>query len=394
MNTTDLLTSWSTLSLEEIEAELSKESQARAARKLYGARAVHQMRHPPAAARAIRALPRVREAVVLLPGIMGPQLSSIRGVTDLLWINPVIFLQGHANYLDMNADATGDATPSVEVVPVGIEKLVYLKFSLALRRETELYEFPYDWRRPVEANADVLHACLERWAAGEAGKRFTLVGHSMGGVVSRAYLARHPADAERRIKRVVSLGTPYFGAANAIENIVLGNEMMAVAAKLNAGNQTKRLLMNMPSLYELLPAPPDLFPAGRAYPANWDLYNAAAWQFAGIRADYLELGRKFHAPARSHESPGRNHPDRRLQHGDDSGCPPHLRSRRAGAVRARPTGSRARCRRRHGAAVVGRAARARHCITSRSATATCPTTRRSSRRCSSWFMGARPICPL
>ncbi len=231
---------------------------------------------------------------MLLPGIMGSLLNSIRGVTTSVWINPVIFLEGKANYLEMNRDGTGDADPSVEVAPVGIEKLVYLKIALALHRQTALYEFPYDWRRPVEHNADILHACLERWAEQDASRKFTLVGHSMGGVVSRAYLARHPAAAEQRIKRVVTLGTPHFGAAGAIENVVVGNLMMEMAARLNADNRMKRILLNMPSLYEVLPAPPPLFPAGQDYPANWDIYRATAWQFEGVRQDYLDLGQAFH----------------------------------------------------------------------------------------------------
>ena len=293
MNTTDLLTTWSTLSLDEIAARLASGQDAAAAEQLFG---------PETAGELVAAAPLPatrstgpRERVVLLPGIMGSLLASIRGVTTLLWINPAIFLQGNANYLELNAEGAADLNPAIEAVPVGIEKLVYLKIALALRREFELFEFPYDWRRPIEVNADTLAGCLARWAAAEPDRKFTLVGHSMGGVVARAFLARHPATADRLVQRAISLGTPYFGATNAIENIVLGNEMMALAAKLNRANETKRLLLNMPSLYEILPAPPELFPASREYAANWDLYDAAEWRWAGIRPDYLALARRFHA---------------------------------------------------------------------------------------------------
>ena len=289
-NVSTLLSQWSTLSLAEISARLQSGQDIAAAQQLFGAEAVAEMIAPPTASRAVGP----REAVVLLPGIMGSTLSSIRGVTSLVWLNPAIYLAGHASYLELGADGVSDASPMVEIVPVGIEKLVYLKIALVLRRECELYEFPYDWRRPIEYNADVLHTCLEKWAAG-SDKRFTLIGHSMGGIVSRAYLVQHAAAAEQRLKRVISLGTPYYGAANAIENIVLGNEMLALAQKLNSRNQTKGLILNMPSFYELLPAPPDLFPAGRAYAANWNLYDAAEWRWDGLRQDYLALAQRFHA---------------------------------------------------------------------------------------------------
>ena len=116
--------------------------------------------------------------------------------------------------------------------------------------------------------------------------------------MARACVARHPELARRRGDAGdFSLGTPYFGAANAIENIVLGNEMMEIAEKLNAGNRDQRLLLNMPSFYELLPAPPDLFPSG-PFPANWNLYDAGEWRWEGIRPDYLALAaRRFHAAA-------------------------------------------------------------------------------------------------
>lgn len=244
------------------------------------------------AAKPVRGVTGPREVVVLLPGIMGSLLSSIRGVATLLWINPVIFLKGQCGYLALSQDGTADADPTIEAVPMAVEKLIYLRLSLALRRETALYEFPYDWR-PIEYNADILADCIERWAAGDPTYQFTLVGHSMGGLVARAYLARHAAAAEQRVKRVITFGTPYFGAANAIENMALGNKMMAIAARLNAANAPQDLLSNMPSLYQLLPGPPDLFPAGPEYPANWDLYDAGAWEVAGIRQDYLDADLQF-----------------------------------------------------------------------------------------------------
>lgn len=77
--------------------------------------------------------------------------------------------------------------------------------------------------------------------------------------MSRAYLARRRQAAERRVQRVIMLGTPHFGAATAVENLLYGNSMMALVAKLNAKNAPRRLLVNLPSAYSLLPAPPELF---------------------------------------------------------------------------------------------------------------------------------------
>ena len=111
---------------------------------------------------------------------------------------------------------------------------------------------------------------------------------------------------------MITLGTPFFGAAGAIENMINGNDMMALAQSLNSGNVPQRMLLSFPSVYQLLPAPPDLFPAGRPYPANWDLYRASEWRWPPIRQDYLDLTRASHAALH------RNVPD--VEHTQIAGC--------------------------------------------------------------------------
>lgn len=290
MNTNDLLINWSTMSLEEIESRLQAGTDDEVAEQFFGADEVSEMQEL-----SREPQPRgLREAVVLLPGVMGSLLTSIRGVTTLLWINPLLFLKGHSSYLELDDAGTHDLVPAIETAPLALEKMTYTKIGIALRRKVDLFEFPYDWRRPIAWNAARLHECLERWAGDDPDRQFTLVGHSMGGLVSRAYLACYPQESQRRVKHVIMHGTPHFGAAGAVANLIHGNSMMSLAAKLNSKNVTRRLLLNMPSVYELVPAPPDLFPSHRPYPANWDLYQAGEWHLEGLRQDYLNSGAAFH----------------------------------------------------------------------------------------------------
>jgi pimeloyl-ACP methyl ester carboxylesterase len=290
MNTYDLLTRWSSQSIREIEAELETMEDDSTAEELLGSEELEDIREYIKAPSSRG----IREAVVLLPGLMGSLLSSVRGVTSLLWINPVIFLKGQTSYLELSDDGVRDRHPEIDTIPMGIEKLVYLKIIIALDRQTDLFEFPYDWRRPIEWNGDLLKEYIDRWANNDPNQQFTLVGHSLGGLVSRAYIARHPEHAESRVKRLIMHGTPHFGAAGTVENLVLGNRMMAIVSKLNKHNETRRLIMNMPSIYQLLPSPRELFPSHRPYPVNWNLYRAESWQLEGIRQDYLDSGRAFH----------------------------------------------------------------------------------------------------
>jgi pimeloyl-ACP methyl ester carboxylesterase len=292
MTSLDLLSTWSTLSTGEIAARLTSGEDIDAAAQLFGEPEAAALAHAAPAVPGRRASP-VRESVVLIPGVMGSLLSSVRGITTLLWLNPGLLLRGEAGYLELDDAGQADRHPAIEAVALGLDKLCYLKPALVLRRETELYEFPYDWRRSITHNASVLARALERWAAGTE-KRFTLIGHSMGGLVARAYLARHPRAAERRLHRVISLGTPYFGTVEAVQNFALGNRLMNIADRLNPANQADRVMLSMPSLYQLLPAPAGLMPSHLEAPVNWDVYSAEAWRRPGIRGAYLAAGEDFH----------------------------------------------------------------------------------------------------
>lgn len=290
MNTNDLLQRWSNQSLAEIEDQILRGEDRETVVQLLGEETVAEIQ----GISFVPSFAGIREDVILLPGIMGSFLSSIRGVTNLLWINPLLFLQGNARYLRLNDAGDDDEDPRVETVPVGLEKLTYLKISLALNRQTNLHEFPYDWRRPIEYNADLLHDRIERWAAGDPDRQFSLVAHSMGGLVSRTYFARHPASAEKRIKRLIVHGTPHYGAANAVETLVNGNGMMATADRLNQANEMRQLVYCLPSVYQLLPAPSDLFPSTLPYPVDFDLYAAAEWDKPEIQQKYLDGARRLH----------------------------------------------------------------------------------------------------
>ena len=235
-----------------------------------------------------------RPAAVLLPGIMGSLLASIRGISALLWYAPRIILDGHLNLLDLNAQGDGDRSPDVEIVPVGIEKITYLKLILTLARLTRLYEFPYDWRRQLEVNAHLLHQSLLRWTEAAPKRRFTLVCHSMGGMLARTYAALYPAESERLIDRIIMLGTPLHGTAVAACIFDGSTPQVSTVQRLNPQNDVISFASNLPSAYQLLPAPPDSFTPDRPYPLDWNIYDAQAWGLPNVRQDYLNRAREWH----------------------------------------------------------------------------------------------------
>lgn len=62
-------------------------------------------------------------------------------------------------------------------------------------------------RKPIDALADDIHPAIARFAERDAPLHF--VAHSMGGLVTRAYIAKHRPD---RLAGVVMLGTPNSGS--------------------------------------------------------------------------------------------------------------------------------------------------------------------------------------
>ena len=231
---------------------------------------------------------------VLLPGLMGSLLASVRGISAMLWVNPTVITDGQINLLDLSDDGRHDRSPDVEIVPVGIEKLSYLKLILALSRASRLYEFPYDWRKHLEYNARLLRTSIRRWAGANPGRRFVLVGHSLGGMLARTYLALYPDEAERYVERIVLIASPLLGAAVTVLAFTGESAAGQLVARLGPGNDVVGFVRNLPVSYQLLPPPADLFCSDRPYPFNWDPYDAAAWGLEGVRQDYLDDAARLH----------------------------------------------------------------------------------------------------
>ncbi len=251
-NTNELLLGWPGMALDALEAKLEGPGSA-SLEALFGTREMNEMRETAAAPALTRAAGQ-RPNLVLLPGIMGSLLQSVEGLVELLWVNPLVFTRGLINLLELADDGETDANPRVKIVATGLEMMSYAKATLVLRKQANPFLFPYDWRRDIRTAAGLLHQALNRWAASNGYRRFTLVSHSMGGLVSRTYLALFPEEAERLVERVILLGSPAYGIVNAVQNLTTGNNLMQLAHKLNDDNQGDQLVRSITALYQLLAA--------------------------------------------------------------------------------------------------------------------------------------------
>jgi pimeloyl-ACP methyl ester carboxylesterase len=211
------------------------------------------------------------DVVVLLPGITG---SVLKKNGKVVWgfsastIAKALFTLGSSMQKDMAlphddpaVDDLGDGIvadalmPDLHLLP-GIWKIDgYGKIAEAIKANFKVTEgknffsYPYDWRRDNRVSARKLakltHGWLSAWrqASGNPEAKLILVGHSMGGLVSRYFL--ECMEGWKVTKALVTFGTPYRGSLNALDG--LSNGLKKGPLDLST------LARQLTALYQLLP---------------------------------------------------------------------------------------------------------------------------------------------
>ena len=113
---------------------------------------------------------------------------------------------------------------------------------------TNFIRFPYDWRRSNRESAAALKLVVDQrlreWRTFSHWKdaKVILLAHSMGGLVSRYYLEK--LDGWKDCRALVTFGTPYWGAVDAISYLANGYKRKFV--------DLTNVLRTFPSVYELM----------------------------------------------------------------------------------------------------------------------------------------------
>ncbi len=241
-----------------------------------------------------RAAPRGN--VVFLHGITGADLAVVeKGDRDHIWINFPRLIFGRINDLKLRADGGGEANPSLTVVATRINKRYYARAMVALRARWNAEPFAYDWRRDIDSSSDELAAMIR---ARFPGQPVHLVAHSMGGLVSRNMIRRHPTLWEEMRGaeltaggRLIMLGTPNYGSFAIVQAMTGEDRMMSLLEKVDIKHDMSELLgitNSFPGSYQLLPAPSKL-----PHTLN-DLYLADTWsEHAHISQTHLNRAHRF-----------------------------------------------------------------------------------------------------
>jgi len=224
--------------------------------------------------------PSSTDLVVVLPGIMG---STLRHEGHLVWapsagsalralrtfFNSIKKLQVRSGIGD---DHPGDGVEPVGLMPdrhvlpgvwapvKGYDILLARLRGLGYREAApgadappgNLLPVPYDWRLSNRHNGQrlksIVEPALERWRAhSDEDAQLVFVCHSMGGLVARWYIEQ--CGGAELTRKLITLGTPYRGAARALDPLVNGirRELGPFSVDLT------EFARSIPSLYQLLP---------------------------------------------------------------------------------------------------------------------------------------------
>ncbi|MCI0620966.1 MAG: CHAT domain-containing protein [Acidobacteria bacterium] len=211
-----------------------------------------------------------RPVVFVLPGIMGSELSAGR---DDVWAKIADLVFGGLRKLRIDAKNVKPTQPIARYYGELIEFLA---------NTHKVIPFAYDWRLPVEQEADRLAQEVRREfeQARQHNQPVRVLAHSMGGLVARTLIARHSA-LWREIcghpsARLLMLGTPNGGSHSITELLVGSSSTLRKLALIDIRHSQQELLeiiSRFPGVLAMLPkdAREDYFS-----PQTWRSYHERA----------------------------------------------------------------------------------------------------------------------
>lgn len=235
--------------------------------------------------------------VIVVHGITGSVLRDVYpttpevvwdpGIEALRW-RPIKEFHRIAMHPD---DVRYEAIEPAKIVPSHAAEMGYAEFIRELRsalREDRgpqavvpVFPFAYDWRADNRVVADQLcefvrevidRTNLLKSYAKEKATTVDLVGHSMGGLVIASALAKgcKGPNGKPLVRRVVTIGTPFQGAVDAVIKLATGEGSM-----VGSPQHSERLAARMtPAIYHLLP----YFEGALAGHSGKAIFNAKNWQ--------------------------------------------------------------------------------------------------------------------
>jgi CHAT domain-containing protein/pimeloyl-ACP methyl ester carboxylesterase len=212
--------------------------------------------------------------VVLLPGIMGSNLSV---KDNLVWINYIKMFGGRLKDLDISN--------SSNIKAMSIIKTSYKKLIDHLNPNYDVVTYAFDWRLQLNTVALDLEKKLKELMA--HGQPIKLIGHSMGGVLVRDFIVTCP-DTWKTLNatagfKLMFLGSP-LGGSYRIPAVLFGQDDIINKLSMIDIRHTKAELIDIfakfPGILSLLPLTQE---------ADHDFADAKTWNYIATAKDKWPL---------------------------------------------------------------------------------------------------------
>ena len=112
----------------------------------------------------------------------------------------------------------------------------------------EIFLLPYDWRLDLDLSKNLLQQKIEAIKLQTGAQKVDIIAHSMGGLLTKAYLDAYGKDS---VRKLIFVGTPHLGAPKAGKAILEGDKF---SIPWVVSDQVRDIALNLPSLHELLPS--------------------------------------------------------------------------------------------------------------------------------------------
>lgn len=132
--------------------------------------------------------------------------------------------------------------------------------NLGYKENEDFYIFAYDWRKPVEETVENLNSFLNNLLSQNINK-FNLVGHSLGGLISRIYTQKY----KDKVNKIISVGSPHKGVAQVYKPLEAGeidreNTFLWLAQKMILVLNKSSIESDRETIRKRFPVAKDLFP--------------------------------------------------------------------------------------------------------------------------------------
>ncbi len=183
--------------------------------------------------------------VVMLPGIMGSNIGEGNSTT---WINYWQFLKGGLKNMQNLKKMSAQS----------LVKTSYEKLYKRLSNTYDVYVHPFDWRQQLNESAAIFEVLIKELL--KLNQPIKLVAHSMGGVLIRDFIIKHPETWKQlngsKNFRVLFLGSP-LGGSFRIPAVLFGKDSIINTLSTIDLKHTKKQLLEMfadfPGILSLLP---------------------------------------------------------------------------------------------------------------------------------------------